>query len=79
MKRSAIGRVVMVFGLPVVIGLAGTSCMVAESGSGDVAQMVAGADRFLTSLSDAERARDIRLRIGREREVPLRSARDVRA
>lgn len=57
MKRSGIGRVVMVFGLPVVIGLAGTSCMVAESGSGDVAQMVAGADRFLTSLSDEERAR----------------------
>ena len=58
MKRSAIGRMAMFLGLPVVIGLAGASCGgEAGSGSQEVAQMASGADQFLMSLSDEERER----------------------
>ena len=58
MKRSAIGRMAMFFGLLVVIGLAGSSCGGAGSGSQrDVAQMVDGASQFLMSLSDEQRGR----------------------
>ena len=58
MKRSVIGRVAMFFGISVLISYAGVSCgTAAESSSGDVAQMVAGADNFLASLSAEERGR----------------------
>ena len=58
MKRSAIGRMAMFFGLPVVIGLVGSSCDGAGSGSqSDVAQMADGASQFLMSLSDEQRGR----------------------
>ena len=57
MKHSAIGRVAMVFGLAVLIGLAGVSCDGAGSDSQEVAQMVDLADQFLMSLSDEERGR----------------------
>ena len=55
--RSTIGRTAMVFGFAVVISFAGISCDGMSSGSGDVARMVDGADQFLMSLSDEERAR----------------------
>ena len=74
MKRSTIGRVAMVFGLAVVIGLAGVSCGGPGSDPQDLAQMADGADQFLMSLSDEQRARDVRLRIGRTSEVSLRPA-----
>ena len=57
MKRSTIGRVAMVFGLAVVIGLAGVSCGGPGSDPQDLAQMADGADQFLMSLSDEQRAR----------------------
>ncbi len=57
MKHSAIGRVAMVFGLAVLIGLAGVSCDGAGSDSQEVAQMADLADQFLMSLSDEERSR----------------------
>jgi hypothetical protein len=57
MIQSVIGRTAMVFGLAVVISFAGVSCGGAGSGSQDVAQMVNGAEQFLMSLSDEERAR----------------------
>ena len=57
MKRSTIGRVAMVFGLVVVIGLAGVSCGGPGSDPQDLAQMADGADQFLMSLSDERRAR----------------------
>ena len=56
MIQSRIGRVAMFFGFAVVISYAGVSCGGAGVGSGDVAQMVEGADQFLMSLSDAERS-----------------------
>ncbi len=58
MMRSTIGRTAMVFGLAVVIGLAGVSCDgVMVDSEPDVARMVDGAEQFLMSLSDEERAR----------------------
>ena len=58
MKRSTVGRVLMIFSLAGVIGLAGVSCGGAGSGSQvDVAQMRDGANQFLMSLSDEERGR----------------------
>jgi hypothetical protein len=57
MNQSGIGRVAMVFGLAVFIGVAGVSCGGVESSSQDVAQMADEADQFLMSLSDDERGR----------------------
>jgi hypothetical protein len=58
MMWSTIGRTAMIFSLAVVISFAGVSCDGAMADSdGDVAQMVVGADQFLMSLSDEERAR----------------------
>ena len=58
MMRSTIGRTAMVFGLAVVISFAGVSCDgVMVDSEGDVARMVDGAEQFLMSLSDEERAR----------------------
>ena len=58
MEHSTIGRTAMVFGFAMVINLVAISCGGAGSGSQrDVAQMVDGADQFLMSLSDEERAR----------------------
>jgi hypothetical protein len=57
MNQSGIGRVAMVFGLAVFIGVAGVSCGGVESSSQDVAQMADEADQFLMSLSDEERGR----------------------
>ena len=58
MKRSTVGRVVMIFGFAGATGLAGVSCGGAEAGSqADVAQMADGANQFLMSLSDEERGR----------------------
>ena len=57
MTRSTIGRTAMIFGLAVVISFAAVSCDGAGSGSQDVARMVDGAEQFLMSLSEEERAR----------------------
>ncbi len=55
--RSTILRTAMFFGVAVVISFVGVSCMGAGSGTqDDVARMVDGADQFLMSLSDEERA-----------------------
>ncbi len=59
MMRSTIGRTAMFFGFAMVISFVGVSCMGAGSGTqDDVARMVDGADQFLMSLSDEERALD---------------------
>ena len=57
MVQSTIRRMAMLFALAAAIGFAGLSCDGAGSGSQDVAQMVDGAEEFLASLSDSERAR----------------------
>ena len=57
MMRSTIGRTAIFFGFAVVISFVGVSCMGAGSGpQDDVARMADGADQFLMSLSDEERA-----------------------
>jgi hypothetical protein len=58
MKRSTIERLTTVFGLTMIINFAAISCGGAMAGTEqDVARMVEGADQFLMSLSDQERAR----------------------
>ena len=58
MKRSMIGRVGMVLGLAATTNFTAISCGGAMASSQrDVAQMAEGADQFLSSLSDEERAR----------------------
>ena len=58
MKHTTIGRVALVFGLGALISLAAISCGPAVADvQDDVDRMVNGADQFLMSLSDDERAR----------------------